>query len=155
MRSLALVGLMATAGVACGYAHPATLVWEGRGPARSGPTTAAAVELPSVGPGTRRGPWGEATDASYQLVESDRAEDPHLHARHDLTVVLLSGRGTLTVEDRRYDLRAGDVAQIARGKVHAFAPSGRAVALAIFTPRLEGADYVPASAGGNAAVNAR
>ena len=67
---------------------------------------------------------------------------------------MLRGRGTLTVEDRRYDLGAGDVAEVGRGKVHAFAPSGRVTALAVFTPRLDGADYVPASAVESAPANA-
>jgi len=152
-RHLVALTVLTLGALGCG--RPPSLVWEGGGPARQVGLPLATAGLAAATPGTRRGPWGEASDETLLLMESDQAEEPHVHARHDLTVVLLRGRGTLVVEGRRYDLRGGDIAHIARGKVHAFAPAGHATALAIFTPRLEGPDSVPASAMGNAAANAR
>lgn len=106
----------------------------------------AVASLPMVGPGVQRGAWGDSTDASFQLMASDRAEEPHVHRTHDLTVVLLRGGGTLVVEGRSYEMGAGDVMHVVRGRNHHFHPDGRgpAVALAIFTPRLGSPDYEPA-----------
>ncbi|HEY2388988.1 MAG TPA: cupin domain-containing protein [Candidatus Binatia bacterium] len=151
MRALLFV-VLALVPVACG--RPPSLVWEGAGPPRETSVGGATAGLAAAGPAARRGPWGDAAGESLLLMESADAEEPHVHRRHDLTVVLLRGRGTLVVEGRRHDLHAGDVAHIARGKVHAFAPSGRATALAIFTPRLDGPDSVPASAMADAAADA-
>lgn len=120
------------------------LVWEGEGAAREERAGDAARGLAPIAPGVRRGLWGEGADATYQLLEAESSEPPHVHARHDLTVVVLRGHGTLFVEDRRLDVAAGDVLQIGRGRVHHFHPAaGTAVlALVIYTPRLENPDYV-------------
>src|SRR5579884_4111556 len=63
----------------------------------------------------------------------------------ELTVHVLSGGGVLVLARRRVTLRAGDVVLIARGVTHWFTPGGRepAVALAVFTPPLDGPDAVP------------
>ncbi len=131
--------------VSCSPRPPATLVWEGAGAPRAEAVTDVAARLREASTGVRRGPWGDAEDSTLQLLETDRPEESHIHARHDLTVVMLSGRGSVQIEERRYDLRAGDVLHIGRGKVHALYPEGAVTGLAIFTPRLEGPDYVPAS----------
>jgi mannose-6-phosphate isomerase-like protein (cupin superfamily) len=151
-RVLTKVVPLALAAAACG--RPPSLVWEGAGTARQASIADLTAGLPAAGAGIRRGPWGDATDESLLLMDSAAAEEPHVHQRHDVTVMLLRGRGTLVVEGRRHDMRAGDVAHVARGKVHAFAPSGRATALAIFSPRLEAPDSVPALAIGNAGADA-
>lgn len=151
-RALVLIALAAGT-AAC--VRPPLLVWEGAGPVQGvRSSSAVSADIASVAPGTRRGPWGEAPDETLQVIDSDRAEERHIHARHDLTVVLLRGHGILDVEGRRYTLRAGDVVQIGRGKAHAFTPSGRSTALGIFTPHLDGSDYVPVVAAENAAANA-
>ena len=154
MRALVVVvlGSQALLSMACG--RPPSLVWEGSGAARQASIADLTAALPAASPGIHRGPWGDGVDESLLLIDGTAAEQPHVHQRHDLTVVLLSGHGTLVVEGRRHDMRAGDVAHIGRGKVHAFAPSGRATALAIFAPRLEAPDSVPAPAIGNAAADA-
>lgn len=145
MRAVALSVLLAAA-AGCARGRDATLVWEGAGPPRVESAAALSERLAPVGPGVRRGTWGESVDATFQALDSVRAEEPHVHARHDLTVVLLRGHGVLVVEGRRYALTSGDVVHVLRGRVHAFAPQGNAVALAIFTPPLDGIDYVPAGA---------
>jgi quercetin dioxygenase-like cupin family protein len=83
--------------------------------------------------------------ASYHVVQARGAESPHRHLVHDLTVHVLSGGGVLVLARRRVPLRAGDVVLIARGVTHWFTPGGRepAVALAVFTPPLDGPDAVP------------
>jgi mannose-6-phosphate isomerase-like protein (cupin superfamily) len=149
VRDLAL--LLAVTGVLAGCRPTAgpTLVWEGAGAPLAQTATGAATRLPPVAPGTWRGAWGDSSDATFQLLASDRSEEPHVHRAHDLTVVLLRGGGTLIVEDRAYELRAGDVLHVMRGRMHHFHPDRgtSTVALAIFTPILRSKDYEAASDG--------
>jgi quercetin dioxygenase-like cupin family protein len=90
---------------------------------------------------------GRTASASYHVVQVGRgeAERPHRHLTHDLTVVVLRGRGVMTLGERALALAAGDVAVAARGEVHWFANRGRdtAVALAQFAPPLDAPDNVP------------
>jgi quercetin dioxygenase-like cupin family protein len=96
--------------------------------------------------GVRVDEVARTADASVHVVQLRRSESPHVHARHDLTVVVLRGRGTLTLGAARLAQRPGDVAFVPRGTVHWFAREGDgdAVALAVFTPPLDGPDTVPA-----------
>jgi quercetin dioxygenase-like cupin family protein len=89
---------------------------------------------------------GRSPSASYHLVQVRGGESPHHHATHDLTVIVLSGEGTLDLGARRIALRAGDVAMIPRGEVHWFTNRGRgnALALVVFSPPLDTPDSVPA-----------
>jgi len=83
---------------------------------------------------------------SYHVVQASGSETPHRHATHDLTVVVLRGRGRLTLGDRTIPMAAGDAVLVPRNVVHWFAPAGRpdAVALVLFTPPLDAPDTVPA-----------
>ncbi len=141
---VAAAGVLAACGPVTGSGREPRLVWEGEGPPRAGDAMEVAQALPQAGPGLRRGVWGEGLDATYQLLQTETPEPPHLHAEHDLTVVVLRGGGTLFVEDRRLEVGAGDVLHIARGRVHHFhpAPGTIVTGLAIYTPRLEKPDFV-------------
>lgn len=88
---------------------------------------------------------GRTATASYHVVQVRGAERPHRHVTHDITVVVLRGRGTLRLEDRALPLAAGDAAVVPRGAPHWFASHGRggAVALVAFAPPLDAADSVP------------
>jgi len=88
---------------------------------------------------------GRTASASYHLVQVRGSETPHRHVAHDLTVVVLRGRGTLTLGAARSDLGAGDAAVIPRGAPHWFANRGResAIALVAFTPPLDAPDTIP------------
>lgn len=85
------------------------------------------------------------TTSSMHLVQVNGGETPHRHAAHDLTVAVLRGEGTLTLDGVRHPMSAGDVVVIPRGVTHYFVRSGRslAVSLAIFAPPLDGPDVVP------------
>ncbi len=92
---------------------------------------------------------GRTASASYHVVQVQGAERPHLHASHDLTVVVLQGRGTLRREGLPpLALGAGDAVVIPRGQVHWFTRDGRAPAVALvgFAPPLDAPDTVPVPA---------
>jgi quercetin dioxygenase-like cupin family protein len=98
--------------------------------------------------GIRADEVGRTASASYHLVQVRGSESPHRHVAHDLTVFVLRGRGTLTLEEVRHALAAGDAAVVPRGAVHWFANGGHepALALVVFAPPLDAPDTVAAGA---------
>lgn len=100
-----------------------------------------------LGPGQeiRADPLERSAGASQHLVQIATAEKPHVHATHDLQVLLVAGHGTLHFVDRVVTLGAGDVATIARNTVHWFVREGDrpAAALVTFSPPLDAPDNVP------------
>jgi quercetin dioxygenase-like cupin family protein len=88
---------------------------------------------------------GRTASASYHVAQVRVGETPHRHLAHDLTVVVLRGRGTLTCDPAPIPLTAGDVAVIPRGQVHWFTNGGPApaVALVVFAPPLDAPDSEP------------
>jgi mannose-6-phosphate isomerase-like protein (cupin superfamily) len=146
LRAAALVAILGSVSLGgCVRARSPQLVWEGAGAAHAGDADALAASLTRGAGDLGTGTWGESPDATFQLLETRTAERPHVHDRHDLTVVILRGRGTLVVSGRSRQVVAGDVLHVARGRVHHFHPSGTVpvLALAIFTPRLEQPDNRP------------
>ena len=89
---------------------------------------------------------GRSQTVSHHLVQVREGEVPHIHERHDLTVVMLRGTATLTVEAEQRTIAAGDVMFIPRGRVHFVRNTGRApaVAFVVFSPPFQGPDAVPA-----------
>jgi len=130
-------------GPGCRTALPPRLIWEGAGAPRAATASEWASTLAVRQPGVRAGAWGSSPDATFQLLEARAPERPHVHDTHDLTVVLLRGRGVLRVEGREHPMAAGDVVHIGRGRVHAFVPSGSepTLGLAIFSPATAKSDY--------------
>lgn len=86
------------------------------------------------------------TDAlSFHLVQIRDRERPHVHAEHDLTVVVLQGSGRLYIDGIAHDMRAGDVAVVPRGTPHYFVNSAStpAAAFVTFAPSYDGKDQLP------------
>jgi quercetin dioxygenase-like cupin family protein len=85
---------------------------------------------------------------SYHVVQAAGSETPHRHVTHDLTVVVLRGRGRLTLGAETIPMAEGDAVLVPRNVDHWFAPEGGpdAVALVLFTPPLDAPDNVPAEA---------
>ena len=116
--------------------------------------TPAAAALPALlasrplaeGQNIRADLLGQSLALSTHLVQVRDRETPHLHARHDLVVTLLRGRGTLHTAGRALPMRAGDVAVVPRGTTHCFVNEGTdpAVAFVTFAPPHDGTDQVPA-----------
>jgi quercetin dioxygenase-like cupin family protein len=100
----------------------------------------------AVGAGLRADEIARIAGGSVHLVQVRKGETPHRHVAHDLVVILVRGRGVLTLDGNRRVMAAGDVAVVPRGAVHWFVNGGSdvAVAIATFTPPLDGPDNVPA-----------
>ena len=91
---------------------------------------------------------GRDAHASQQLVAIRHGETPHRHDRHDLTVVILRGHGTMRLGDETRPVGQGSITHVPRGRVHAFtnqAPEP-AVAWVLYAPPFDGEDRVPADA---------
>ena len=126
--------------VACAARTPHVEV----GPLAAGLDAFLATHPLAEGQAIRVDEVGRTPAASYHVVQIRGSERPHRHLAHDLTVVVLRGRGTLTLAGRTVELVAGDAAVIPRGEAHWFARRGRApaVALVTFTPPLDAPDSV-------------
>ena len=86
--------------------------------------------------------------SSHHIVQINDSQEPHIHANHDLTVVIKQGEGTLNLLDKVLPMSAGDVAFIPRGTVHWFLndKKGRpAVAYVVFSPAFDAKDTRPFS----------
>jgi mannose-6-phosphate isomerase-like protein (cupin superfamily) len=83
--------------------------------------------------------------ASYHLVQIVDREMPHVHQTHDLSVVVIQGRGRLHLATRVVPMRQGDLAIVPRGVPHWFERLGADVAVAFvtFAPPLDRPDAVP------------
>lgn len=81
---------------------------------------------------------------SSHIVQVVDRERPHRHDRHDATVVLLEGEGTLHAAGRDHPMRTGDTFVMERGTPHHFRNTGRrpAIAFVTFVPPYDGSDQV-------------
>jgi len=138
--ALALLGALATG---CAARAPQLVVGAGPGDLRAFLATHAPAPQQEI----RADEIGRTATASYHVVQVQGAERPHFHASHDLTVVVLAGRGTLRRDGAApLALAVGDAVVIPRGQVHWFTREGReaAVAFVTFSPPLDAPDTVPA-----------
>ena len=85
------------------------------------------------------------SSTSAHLVRIRDREQPHVHTRYDLTVVLVHGSGTLWLAGKALPMREGDVALIPKETPHYFVNESRdpAAALVVFSPPFEGSDQRP------------
>ena len=88
--------------------------------------------------------------SSISLVQVRDREQPHVHTRYDLTVVIAKGSGTLWLNGAPLPMGEGDVAFIPRGTPHYFVNGGAepAAALVVFAPAFTGPDQQPVPPGG-------
>ena len=88
---------------------------------------------------------GKGEGTSHHVVLIRDRETPHVHKKHDLTVVVLKGEGYLMLGKIRINLTRGDVLFIPRGNVHYFVNTyyKPSVALAAFSPPFDGKDTIP------------
>lgn len=92
---------------------------------------------------------GKTEAVSVHLIQIRRAEKPHVHKTHDLTVFLKNGKGRLHLSGKTYDMAEGDAAFIPAGATHHFENSGAepVVGIGIFAPPYDGRDMSPVDRG--------
>ena len=88
---------------------------------------------------------GRDAHTSHHVVSIRDRETPHRHDRHDLTVVILEGWGTMRLGDEERRVGKGSILYVPRGTVHAFRnlSDAPAVAYAVYSPAFDGKDRVP------------
>lgn len=85
-------------------------------------------------------------NSSHHILQVNDAEEPHIHEKHDLTVILKRGEGTLNLRDKVLPMSAGDVAFIPRGTLHWFVNDKKgsaAIAYLVFSPAFDGKSTRP------------
>jgi quercetin dioxygenase-like cupin family protein len=84
--------------------------------------------------------------SSVSAVQIRDREQPHVHTRYDLTVVLERGRGTLWLNGRPIAMREGDAVFIPKNTPHYFVNDGSdpAAAVVVFSPPFSGPDQAAA-----------
>ena len=87
---------------------------------------------------------GRDAHTSHHVVSIRDRETPHRHDRHDLTVVILEGWGTMKIGDEERRVGQGSIVYVPRGTVHAFRnlSDAPAVAYAVYSPAFDGKDRV-------------
>lgn len=87
----------------------------------------------------------EGREASVSVVQIRDREQPHVHIRYDLTVLLARGRGTLWLDGVGRPMRPGDATFIPAGTPHFFVNEGDepAVAVVVYAPPFSGPDLAP------------
>ncbi len=83
---------------------------------------------------------------SAHLVRIRDREQPHVHTRCDLAVLVLHGIGTLWLNNQPVAMRPGDAAIVPKGTPHYFVNESAdpAAALVIFAPPFDEPDQAPA-----------
>ena len=104
--------------------------------------TIANTNLPGRGEILKVVDLGRSDALSNHLAIVQSRELPHRHNRHDSTVILLRGHGTMTVGRETRHVREGAVIFIPRGVVHHFSNESDppTVALVVYAPPFDGRD---------------
>jgi quercetin dioxygenase-like cupin family protein len=86
-----------------------------------------------------------SASSSVSVVQIRDREQPHIHGRYDLTVVMAQGEGTLWLNGTPIRMSEGDAAFIPRGTAHYFVNQGSepAAAIVVFAPAFSGPDQQP------------
>jgi mannose-6-phosphate isomerase-like protein (cupin superfamily) len=146
-RAIGLGLALMVAATACTHPHrgaPRVLLDYGRVPIRADLDALLAANPLPPGMNILAVELGRTDTVSHHLVQVRGGEEPHVHQRHDLTVVMLRGAAVLTIDAEESAIIAGDTVFIPRGRAHFVRNAGRgaAVAFVIFSPAFQGDDSV-------------
>ena len=142
-RRSALAGLVLL--TACASSRPA-VTFITPGAAGGDPVARVLAESPlAAKENIRARPLATGTQASASVISIRDREQPHVHTRYDLTVLLARGRGTLWLDGVARPMQAGDGAFVPKGTPHWFVNEGDepAVAVVVFAPPFAGPDQAP------------
>lgn len=88
-------------------------------------------------------PFATGEDCSINLLSVKGIVPAHYHAKHEETVLIEFGSGTMRLGDKKVRVAAGDLMHIPKGVVHGFVPdSGGVRVVSIFAPAFDGKDRV-------------
>ena len=85
---------------------------------------------------------GRDAHSSHHLIAIRRAETPHRHDRHDLTIVMLQGYGSWLLGSEVRRVGKGSILYAPRGTLHAFSNASPqpAIAYVVYSPGFDGQD---------------
>jgi quercetin dioxygenase-like cupin family protein len=88
---------------------------------------------------------GRSASASQHVVQIRDREVLHVHKLHDATVTMMRGQGYLVLDNKRVNLKAGDIVHVQRGVAHQYVntSSDPTVLLAVYSPPFDGKDIHP------------
>ncbi len=88
---------------------------------------------------------GRSASASQHVVQIRDREVLHVHKLHDATVTMMRGQGYLVLDNKRLNLKAGDIVHVQRGVAHQYVntSSDPTVLLAVYSPPFDGQDNYP------------
>lgn len=138
-RLVLLVGIAASA-AACGAARaPEYYLPDGH------TVNESVSKLPPSGQNITVTELQRSENSSVSAVQVRDREEPHVHTRYDLTVVVASGEGTLWLNGLPIRMQRGDAVFIPKGTPHYFVNDGSdpAVAIVVFSPPFTGRDQAP------------
>jgi mannose-6-phosphate isomerase-like protein (cupin superfamily) len=105
---------------------------------------AEQLTLPPDAPLARK-VLAQTDHATIAAVAIRTAEPFHRHEKSDLLVILLRGKGEMTVGDRKLPMQSGDIVFIPKGVPHRFINTDAtpSIGLALFAPPFQQGDTVP------------
>ncbi|MFQ5459106.1 MAG: cupin domain-containing protein [Myxococcota bacterium] len=139
----ALAGLVLLLALAGCRTKDSTIVGHYPGPlALQDWRTIARVNQPERGEILRLVDAGRSESLSNHIAVVRSRELPHRHNRHDSTVMILDGHGTMVIGKEKRKVKAGAIFFIPRGTVHSFSSESKkpSVALVVFAPPFDGQD---------------
>jgi mannose-6-phosphate isomerase-like protein (cupin superfamily) len=80
------------------------------------------------------------TSHDLVVIEACTLHRPHIHRRSKGEFVFVSGRGTITLDQKRLPYNAGDRVTVPNGVAHGFATSTRTVFLSVNNPPISDRD---------------
>lgn len=88
-------------------------------------------------------PFATGEHCSINLLSVKGIVPDHYHEKHEESVFIEFGTGTMRLGDKRVRVAAGDLMHIPKGVVHGFVPDSGAVrVVSIFAPAFDGKDRV-------------
>jgi mannose-6-phosphate isomerase-like protein (cupin superfamily) len=138
LRSLTVLAALAISAAACADRTSTFYMPDGRG-------VAASIKTPPAGQNITVTEIQRSENSSVSLVQVRDREQPHVHTRYDLTVVVARGTGTLWLNGTPLPMQKGDAAYIPKGTPHYFVNAGSepAAAIVVFAPPFSGPDQQP------------
>jgi len=139
LRSMSLFAALALAGAACSARPPVFYSSEAQR------VDAIVNTTPPSGQNITVTEVQRSENSSISVVQVRDREQPHIHTRYDLAVVVARGTGTLWLNGAPRPMHTGDAAYIPKGTPHYFVNEGRepAAAIVMFAPPFTGPDQQP------------